>query len=89
MGQEVSTGPIIDLNDRVPSTKGTYKITLNVGGMERIFYLLVPHDNMKPDSPLLINFHGGGGNAIQHMESTTDIAVKRGVYVIYPNGYGR
>lgn len=90
MGQEASLGNIEDIQGPVPERKGIYKVQLNVGGLNRSFYVAVPNDSIDPNALLLINIHGGGGNALHHMSTRhmNLLAEKRNFIVVYPNGFG-
>lgn len=89
MGQEASLG-VIDVTQSIPERKGIYKAQITVGGLNRLFYVVVPSDAIDPRGPLLINFHGGGGSGIHHMSSRhmNQLAEQKNFIVVYPNGYG-
>lgn len=82
--QPSSTAPI-------PSS-GDITITLNFDGIERSYILHIPssYDERKP-TPLLLAFHGGGGNAEnqRRVSGFNEIADKNGFIVVYLNGTGR
>ncbi len=66
--------------------------TLNFGGIERSYILHVPssYDGSKP-TPLMLSFHGGGGNAENQKRLTDDneLSDEQGFIVVYPNGTGK
>ncbi len=71
---------------------GGYEIALEHGGRTRTALVHVPA-KLPADRPvpLVLNFHGGGGNAAAHrdyvrMEALAD---REGFIVVYPNGTGR
>ncbi len=68
---------------------GDYKRKLVVGGMKRYYEFHVPpsYDKSRP-TPVVLNFHGGGGNPRNHrrlsrMNQTSD---RGGFIVVYPQG---
>jgi polyhydroxybutyrate depolymerase len=67
-------------------------LTLNFGGIERSYILHIPslYDASKP-TPLMLSFHGGGGNAENQLRLTDDneLADEQGFIVVYPNGTGQ
>ena len=64
---------------------GDHAITLR----DRAYILHVPA-KLGPRPPLVLNFHGGGGNATQHQKySQMDaVADREGFLVVYPEGSG-
>lgn len=66
--------------------------TLIVDGLERTYILHVPasYDGSQP-VPLVLNFHGGGGNALNQwrVSGFNQLADEEGFIVVYPNGTGR
>ena len=79
-----------DANAAVPELTG--KLTRNsgnIGGHERSFLLYLP-PNLKPGSPLLLVFHGGGQDAKDLRIATGYefdlLADKYGFAVVYPDG---
>jgi polyhydroxybutyrate depolymerase len=77
--------------DRAPGRAGTQEREISVGGRQRTFLVHVP-PSYKPGTPvpLVLNFHGGGGNgADQQKNSKMDgVADRHGFIVVYPNGTG-
>ncbi|WP_347988517.1 alpha/beta fold hydrolase [Methylomonas sp. AM2-LC] len=69
-------------------SEGDYRFELEIGGRTRSYLVHIP-----PKSgplPVVINLHGGGGNAQQHRETTgMDAAADHDGYIaVYPNGSG-
>ncbi len=66
--------------------------TLMFDGIERAYILHVPgsYDGDKA-APLVLDFHGGGGNANSQMQMSefSTLADEKGFLVVYPNGNGR
>jgi polyhydroxybutyrate depolymerase len=66
--------------------------TLMYGGLERIYILHVPpsHDQNTPTA-LVLDFHGGGGNANTQLETSefNALANEKGFIIAYPNGSGK
>ncbi len=66
--------------------------TLTYGGIERTYILHVPGSyNGDKAAPLVLDFHGGGGNANSQMRTSefNKLADEKGFFVAYPNGTGR
>ncbi|MGF1640957.1 MAG: alpha/beta hydrolase family esterase [Rhodospirillales bacterium] len=60
-----------------------------VGGLERTYRLFVPpSDQGGGPFPLVLLFHGGGGNGLQFARVTRadELAVREGFVVVYPDG---
>jgi len=72
-------------------TTGDHDFTLPFAGRERSYILHVP-PQVRFEEPLslIINFHGGGGNAKGYMQYTkmNEFADQAGFAVVYPNGSG-
>ena len=68
---------------------GDHAITLNVGPVLRGYIVHVPA-KLEPKPALVLNFHGGGGNApAQQKYSRMDaVADREGFIVVYPDGTG-
>lgn len=68
---------------------GLYSGTLDHAGIEREYLIYFPtsYDSSTP-SPLLLNFHGYGGYALDHMEwaDFRSIADTEGFVLVYPQG---
>ncbi|MEM9479823.1 MAG: PHB depolymerase family esterase [Verrucomicrobiota bacterium] len=69
-------------------------VQIKVGALERSFLLHLPegHSAERDDLyPVVINFHGGGGNAeaMERMSGMNQLADREGFIVVYPNGTGR
>lgn len=72
---------------------GDYEIAVPHDGRTRTALVLVPAgvaSDPKP-VPVVLNFHGGGGNARAHREYVRmdALAERAGFIVVYPNGTGR
>jgi polyhydroxybutyrate depolymerase len=70
---------------------GDHKYSLEVGALKRTYIVHVPPLAAKGRSlPVVLNFHGGGGNAEnQKWYSRMDAAADRDGYIaVYPNGTG-
>lgn len=71
--------------------EGVERHTLQVGGVSRSYLLYTPRRTASGPMPLVMVFHGGGGNAdqIMPMSGWNEEAEKRGWLVAYPNGTGK
>jgi len=70
------------------ATGGTINITVRHDGMKRTALVHTPPQIAERRSlPLVINFHGGGGNAIGHQRYARmdALAEREGFIVVYPN----
>ena len=58
--------------------------------IEREYYLFKPKYNVEP-SPLVVNLHGYGSNALQQRIYTqfNKFALPKNIYVVYPEGVNR
>ena len=58
--------------------------------IEREYYLFKPKFNVEP-SPLVVNLHGYGSNALQQRIYTqfNKFALPKNIYVVYPEGVNR
>ena len=67
-------------------------LTLTHDGLERSYILHVPPSyNESQSLPLVLAFHGGGGNAENqmHVSGLNQLADEKGFIVVFPNGSGR
>jgi polyhydroxybutyrate depolymerase len=67
-------------------------LTLTVDDLERSYILHVPNSYDGSQSvPLVLNFHGGGGDAANQwrVSGFNQVADREGFIVVYPNGTGR
>jgi len=70
---------------------GVVSITVRHDGMKRTALVHVPPQASEGRPlPVVLNFHGGGGNAIGHQRYVRmdAIADREGFFVVYPNGTG-
>ena len=82
------------------STTGDYELSLEHKGKRRSYIVHVPPqacvdqdlsvDSQAKSLPLIINLHGGGGNARGYMQYTrmNEYADEAGFLIVYPNGSG-
>jgi len=71
---------------------GDYDFSLEHDGIERTYKVHVPPSyNKYSPTPVIINLHGGGGNADRQidMSKMNDTSDKEGFIVIYPDGTGQ
>lgn len=63
--------------------------SLGVGGRTRTYRLFVPEAAKGSPAPLVLAFHGGGGNgrSIEKLSRLTTIAMREGFIVAYPDAY--
>ena len=76
----------------VPNGTGRFMSNVGeIGGRDRVFLTYVPQ-NLKPNAPLLIMFHGGGGDGPMARLGTGGVydhlADRDGFVVVYPYGIG-
>lgn len=72
-------------------TQGEHEISMDFAGKRRSCILYVPQRALSEQAvPLVLNFHGGGGNARGYMQYTcmNQHAEQHGYLVAYPNGSG-
>ncbi|MFC1661272.1 alpha/beta hydrolase family esterase [Gemmatimonadota bacterium] len=76
----------------VPSlSPGDHTFSLDAGGLPRRYLVRIPPSPPQgPTPPLLVAFHGGGGNPEQFRETAglDAIADREGFVVVYPGGTG-
>ena len=72
-------------------SQGDYRFELQLDGRARSYLVHMPSQPLSSALPVVINLHGGGGNAQQHRQSSLmDAAADRDGYIaVYPNGSGR
>lgn len=79
------------LTHSLSTLSASEEVSLSIDGLDRSFLLHVPETlNEASPVPLVIVYHGGGGNA-RSMEAMTGMNVtadKHGFLVAYPNGTG-
>src|SRR5258706_9575506 len=65
--------------------------TIEVGGLTRTYLLHVPPSLPAGPVPLVLVFHGGGGNGIgpERLTRFSELADREGLLVAYPGGVGR
>jgi polyhydroxybutyrate depolymerase len=70
---------------------GDHDVTLRLAGTERSYRVHVPPGGMERPWPVVLNLHGGGGNARGHQRYTRmdALADRERFLVVYPNGTGR
>lgn len=78
----------------VPSAaadRGTTAHTIEVGGLTRTYLLHLPPALPAGPAPLVLVFHGGGGNGpgTERLTRFSELADREGVLVAYPEGVGR
>lgn len=68
---------------------GTHRFTLRHDGRTRSYFVHVPPGSTSPP-PVLLAFHGGGGNApgFERYAELDRVADRAGFLVVYPNGTG-
>jgi len=80
---------LVVLTAAVPAAAADFTLTVQHGGLARTALVHAPADAGGPRS-VVINLHGGGGNADSHCSWTRmDAAADRhGFVAVYPNGTG-
>ena len=68
---------------------GDHRFSIASGGVERSYIVHVP-PALPAEPALVLNFHGGGGNALAYQEYVRmdPVADRRGIVVVYPYGTG-
>ena len=76
---------------RSVNTGALQQQTLSVGGLERSYYIYVPASAAGKPAPMVMAFHGGGGNAQKFGENMNlvGMAERRGMILVLPQGVGR
>lgn len=71
--------------------RATQAHALEVGGLTRTYLLHVPPTLPAGPAPLVLVFHGGGGNGLgtERLTRFSELADREGVLVAYPEGVGR
>lgn len=69
---------------------GTHVLGVRHGGLSREYRVFVPAARGTPARPVMLAFHGGGGNARQFQETAglDAVAEREGFLVVYPDGTG-
>jgi polyhydroxybutyrate depolymerase len=88
----LTTLAILSVLDGGPTVHGEHSRTIQIDGLERSYLAHIPpkYDSKKP-TPVVLAFHGGGGNA-NSMVAYCGLNKKSdeaGFIVVYPNGTGR
>ena len=81
--------PAADRAQTASLVPGTHELTLFHDGRERSYRVFVP-SALTPEPPLVIAYHGGGGNAagFQRYADLDRVAQREGFLVVYPEGTG-
>jgi len=69
---------------------GDHRFSIRHGGIERSYLVFVPPHRGRGPLPVVLNFHGGGGNARVEKSYTRmdETAAREGFIAVYPNGTG-
>ena len=69
---------------------GDHEFSLRHGGIERTYLVFMPPRGGVEPLPVVLNFHGGGGNARVEKSYTRmdETAAREGFIAVYPNGTG-
>ena len=69
---------------------GNHSIEIQFGGYARSYLVHVPDTAVDPARPVVLNFHGGGGNAAAYQQYVRmdALADRANFLVVYPNGTG-
>jgi len=86
----VACGTNTNVASSPTTTNGPQRMTLNVSGLERAYYVLDP-PNRKGRVPLVIALHGGTGSAqaFERNSRLDEEARRTGFIVVYPDGVDR
>ena len=83
---------INDQRETIAPPPGDYQRSIDHEGRQRSYIAHLPHQaSSGAPLPVVLNFHGGGGNAKDHKKhiGMDQLADKEGFITIYPNGTGR
>lgn len=85
--------PLYDDSNKMPDYKpGDYNFSFDHGGIKRTYKVHISAAyNNKLKTPVILNFHGGGGNADSQMKTTRmdEAADRKGFIAVYPDGTGK
>ncbi len=87
-----NTHPPVDVPNTTSRGPGEYTFTLTSGNLERTYQAHVPSSYTPGKAiPVILNFHGGGGDMENARKSTLmdDNADQEGYIVVYPQGTGK
>ena len=87
----VHAAPSVTQKAKMVLAPGNYHFTVKSGGRDRTYLVHAPPQSGAGEPlPLVLNFHGGGGNAASQRDySKMDVVADRyGFLVAYPNGTG-
>lgn len=75
---------------RASLTAGDHSLALQHGGRRRAYFVHVPRASTDRARPVVIAFHGGGGEAegFKEYAGLDAVANREGFIVVYPNGTG-
>jgi polyhydroxybutyrate depolymerase len=82
--------PGLPASTQIGLAAGNSELTLRHGGRARRYIVHAPKTDSPAPRPLVIAFHGGGGNApgFQAYAGLDALADRHGFLVVYPNGTG-
>lgn len=83
--------PAFTQKEPLSITSGIHYQSINYKNRQREYIIYLPDGyNKSKQYPVILNFHGGGGNASNHMRygDMNAIADKYGFIVVYPDGTG-
>jgi polyhydroxybutyrate depolymerase len=90
--KKIENSPVIYLTNNLSEYgSGDYEFSLNHGGLTRRYLVHVPSSyNNKTSAPLILVFHGGGGNAEDSVGyfNLNEKSNEEGFIVVYPEGTG-
>lgn len=79
-----------DISNPETAKEGTYYITTEFEGLKRDYIVHIPKNyNSSNPTPVVFNFHGGGGTGKFTMDTTlmNDASEKYGFIAVYPSAY--